>query len=198
MKAVLMAGGFGTRLRPVTQNIPKPMVPLVNKPMMEHIINLLKKNDITDIVVLLFYQAEIIQDYFKDGEDFGVRISYVLPQEDYGTAGAVKLAEKYIDGTFVVISGDVLTDFDLREAINFHKNKKSKATILLTRVQNPLPFGIVIFDEDGKITKFYEKPTWGEVFSDTINTGIYILEHEVLKHIPSNKEFDFSKDYSLF
>lgn len=194
MKAVLMAGGFGTRLRPVTQNIPKPMVPLVNRPMMEHIINLLKKHSITEIIVLLFYQAEIIQDYFKDGEDFGVKISYILPQEDYGTAGAVKLAEKYLDETFVVISGDVLTDFDLQKAVDFHNNKKSKATILLTRVQNPLPFGIVIFDEDGKITKFYEKPTWGEVFSDTINTGIYILEQEILKHIPANKEFDFSKD----
>ncbi len=194
MKAVLMAGGFGTRLRPVTQNIPKPMVPLVNKPMMEHIINLLKKHNISEIIVLLFYQAEIIQDYFRNGEDFGVKISYILPQEDYGTAGAVKLAEKYLDDTFIVISGDVLTDFNLQKAIDFHGNKKSKATILLTRVQNPLPFGIVIFDEDGKITKFYEKPTWGEVFSDTINTGIYILEQEILKHIPENKEFDFSKD----
>lgn len=194
MKAVLMAGGFGTRLRPITQNIPKPMVPLVNKPMMEHIVNLLKKYGINEIVVLLFYQAEIIQEYFRDGSDFGVKIEYILPQEDYGTAGAVKLAENYIENTFIVISGDVLTDFDLERAINFHREKNSKATILLTRVENPLPFGIVIFDQDGKITKFYEKPSWGEVFSDTINTGIYILEKEILKYIPSNKEFDFSKD----
>jgi mannose-1-phosphate guanylyltransferase/phosphomannomutase len=194
MKAVLMAGGFGTRLRPITQNIPKPMVPLLNRPMMEHIVNLLKKHGIEDIVVLLFYQAEIIQEYFKDGKGFGVNIEYILPQEDYGTAGAVKLAEDFIDDTFIVISGDVLTDFDLKKAVEFHKEKKSKATILLTRVENPLPFGIVIFDSDNKITKFFEKPTWGEVFSDTINTGIYILEKEILKYIPSNKEFDFSKD----
>lgn len=194
MKAVLMAGGFGTRLRPITHNLPKPMVPLLNKPMMEHIIMLLKKHGIKEIVVLLFYQAEIIQGFFLNGDDFGVKIDYILPQEDYGTAGAVKLAEPYIDDTFIVISGDVLTDFDLKNAFDFHKKSQSKATILLTRVENPLSFGIVITEKSGKIIKFLEKPTWGEVFSDTINTGIYVIEKEVLQHIPSNKEFDFSKD----
>lgn len=189
-----MAGGFGTRLRPLTQNIPKPMVPLINKPIMEHIITLLKKNNIKDLIVLLFFQAEIIQNYFKDGREFGVNIEYILPTEDYGTAGAVRLAEKYIDGTFLVISGDVLTDFDLIRAINFHKKNKSDATILLTRVENPLPFGIVITEKDGKITKFLEKPSWGEVFSDTINTGIYVLEKSVFDFIPAQSEFDFSKD----
>lgn len=194
MKAVIMAGGFGTRLRPLTQNIPKPMVPLVNKPMMEHIMNLLKKHNIKDLIVLLFFQGEVIENYFKDGKDFGLNIKYILPKEDYGTAGAVKLAEKYIDDTFLVISGDVLTDFNLNEAINFHKKNRADASILLTRVENPLPFGIVITEKSGKIKKFLEKPSWGEVFSDTINTGIYILEKNVFDFIPQNKEFDFSKD----
>ncbi len=197
MKAVIMAGGFGTRLRPLTQNIPKPMVPLVNKPMMEHIISLLKKYDIKDLIILLFFQAEAIESYFKDGKEFGVKIQYILPSEDFGTAGAVKLAEKYIDDTFLVISGDVLTDFQLDTAIDFHKKKSSDATILLTRVENPLPFGIVITEKDGKIKKFLEKPSWGEVFSDTINTGIYVLEKEIFQYIPPNKEFDFSKDLFL-
>lgn len=194
MKAIIMAGGFGTRLRPITQNLPKPMVPLVIKPMMEHIINLLKSHGITELVVLLFFQADSIQNYFRDGEKFGVKINYILPKEDFGTAGAVKLAEEYIDDTFLVISGDVLTDFDLKKAINFHKNKKSLSTILLTRVENPLPFGIAITEKDGRILKFLEKPAWGEVFSDTINTGIYIFEKEIFKYIPEHKEFDFSKD----
>ncbi len=194
MKAVIMAGGFGTRLRPLTQNIPKPMVPLVNKPMMEHIINLLKKYDIKDLIILLFFQADAIESYFKDGKEFGVNIQYILPSEDFGTAGAVKLAEKYLADTFLVISGDVLTDFQLNKAVEFHKKKKAHATILLTRVENPLPFGIVITEKDGKIKKFLEKPSWGEVFSDTINTGIYVLEKEIFDFIPANKEFDFSKD----
>lgn len=194
MKAIIMAGGFGTRLRPITQNLPKPMVPLVIKPMMEHIVNLLKKHNIKELIVLLFFQAESIQNYFEDGKKFGVKITYVLPDEDFGTAGAVKFAEKYIDDTFMVISGDVLTDFNLTKALNYHRDKNSVATILLTRQENPLPFGIVITEEDGKIKKFLEKPSWGEVFSDTINTGIYIFEKEVFKNIPAHKEFDFSKD----
>lgn len=194
MKAIIMAGGFGTRLRPITQNLPKPMVPIVIKPMMEHIINLLKFHKITELVVLLFFQAESIQQYFDNGQKYGVKIDYILPKEDFGTAGAVKLAEDHIDDTFLVISADVLTDFDLKKAVDFHKKRKSLSTILLTRVENPLPFGIVITDKNGKINKFLEKPAWGEVFSDTINTGIYIFQKEIFKHIPKNKDFDFSKD----
>lgn len=194
MKAIIMAGGFGTRLRPITQNLPKPMVPLAIRPMMEHIINLLKSHNIYELVVLLFFQAETIKNYFQDGERFGVKIDYILPEEDYGTAGAVKLAEDYIDDTFIVISGDVLTDFDLNKALSFHKSKNSFSTILLTRVENPLPFGIAITEEDGRIKKFLEKPAWGEVFSDTINTGIYIFEKGVFQYIPERAEFDFSKD----
>jgi mannose-1-phosphate guanylyltransferase/phosphomannomutase len=194
MKAVIMAGGFGTRLRPLTMTIPKPMVPILNTPMMEHIVNLLKKHNIQDFVSVLYFHPEIITSYFGNGKEFGINMNYVTAVADYGTAGAVKNAHKYLDDRFIVISGDVLTDFDITDALNFHIEKKAKATILLTRVSKPLQFGIVITDNEGKITRFLEKPSWGQVFSDTINTGIYILEQDVLDLIPYQEEFDFSKD----
>jgi len=193
-KAVIMAGGFGTRLRPLTMTIPKPMVPIANIPMMGHIVNLLKKHNITDIVSVLYFQPDVITSYFENGLKYGVEMNYVLAQADYGTAGAVRNAKDHLNERFIIISGDVLTDFDITAALNFHIEKKSKATILLTRVTEPLQFGIVMTDNDGKITRFLEKPSWGEVFSDTINTGIYILEPEVLDLIPYQEEFDFSKD----
>ncbi len=193
-KAVIMAGGFGTRLRPLTMTIPKPMVPILNIPMVHHIVNLLKTHNITEIVSVLYFQPEVITNHFGDGSHFGVEMQYVQAHADYGTAGAVKNAYEYLDKRFIIISGDVLTDFDLTKAIEFHIENKSKATILLTRVPSPLQYGIVMTDKDGKITRFLEKPSWGEVFSDTINTGIYILEPEVLDLIPYQEEYDFSKD----
>ena len=194
MQAVIMAGGFGTRLRPITCSIPKPMALVANKPMLSHIIELLKKYGFTDLTMMLYYQPEIIKNYFKDGKDLGVSINYLRPEVDLGTAGSVGFAKKNITGTFVVISGDVLTDFDIEKAIKFHKEKKAVATMVLTRVQNPLQFGVVITDKDGRVERFLEKPSWGEVFSDTINTGIYILEPEVFDYIPENKDVDFSKN----
>jgi len=197
MKAVIMAGGFGTRLRPLTWNIPKPMVPMMNKPMMHHIVALLRSHGITEIVATLFYQPDHITRYFGTGEPFGVSMRYVRAEEDYGTAGSVRFAASTLGEVrerFIVISGDVLTDFDLSKAIAFHEEKKAKATIVLQHSANPLQYGVVITDKDGKIKRFLEKPSWGEVFSDTINTGIYILEPEVLGLVPLREEFDFSKD----
>jgi len=194
MKAVIMAGGFGTRLRPLTNNLPKPMVPMANKPMMEHILELLIRCKVTDIITLLYFNPEIIENYFGDGSRFDVKMTYISAADDLGTAGSVKHAARYLDKSFLVISGDLLTDFDLLKAIDFHKRQRAVATMVLTHVENPLPFGIVITDKDGRINRFMEKPGWGEVFSDTINTGIYILEPEVLDMIPPNQEFDFSKD----
>ncbi len=198
MQAVVMAGGFGTRLRPVTANIPKPMTPLLNKPIIEHIIELLKKHDIKDLILILYHQAEIIRDYFKDGKKFGVKIQYVKPDADYGTAGAVYCGYELIKDRFIIISGDVVTDFDLTQAIRFHEKSKSVSTLVLTRAKNPLQFGIVLTDKEGKITRFFEKPSWSEVFSDTINTGIYVLEKDTLGLVPAargNKsDCDFSKD----
>ncbi|MFH1050481.1 MAG: sugar phosphate nucleotidyltransferase [bacterium] len=198
IKAVIMAGGFGTRLRPLTMSIPKPMVSVLNTPMMEHIVNLLKKHNINEVISVLYFQPEIISSYFENGKKFGIDMKYVKAIADYGTAGAVRNAQELLDKRFIIISGDVLTDFDLTKAIEFHVKKKALATILLTRVPNPLQYGIVMTDKDGKITRFLEKPSWGQVFSDTINTGIYILEPEVLKYIPYQEEFDFSKDLFPF
>ncbi|MEN3037732.1 MAG: sugar phosphate nucleotidyltransferase [Candidatus Kryptonium sp.] len=195
MKAVIMAGGFGTRLRPLTMNIPKPMVPVVNIPIMHRIVTLLKKYGITDIIALVYYYPEVIMNYFKDGKDFGVNISYVRAEADFGTAGSVRNAADLIGSDeFVVISGDVLTDVDISKVINYHFDKKSKATIVLTRVKNPLQYGIVIVKDTGEISRFLEKPSWGEVFSDTINTGIYVLNPSILEFVPYKQEFDFSKN----
>jgi mannose-1-phosphate guanylyltransferase/phosphomannomutase len=194
MKAVIMAGGFGTRLRPLTCNTPKPMVPLMNKPMMAHIVALLRAHGITDLLASLYYQPEVISSHFGDGSASGVTMRYVRADADYGTAGSVRNGTHGMHERILVISGDVLTDFDLTAALRFHEGKKAKATIVLTRAKNPLQFGVVITADDGKITRFLEKPSWGEVFSDTINTGIYILEPEVLELVPYREEYDFSKD----
>ena len=194
MKAVIMAGGFGTRIQPLTCNMPKPMIPLMNRPIMLHIVELLKKHQITDLVMLLYHQPMTIKNFFRDGSDFGVKITYVTPLEDMGTAGAVKCAEKFLKDRFLIISGDLLTDFNLKKVIDFHTDNKALATITLTSVKDPLQFGVVITDKSRRITQFLEKPGWGEVISDTINTGIYVLEPEIFKHIPDKENFDFSQD----
>jgi mannose-1-phosphate guanylyltransferase/phosphomannomutase len=194
MKAVIMAGGFGTRLHPLSINVPKPMVSLCNRPIMLHIVDLLKKHGITELVILLYFQPETIKKFFGDGSEYGVQITYVTPLEDLGTAGAVKAAARHLDERFMIISGDLLTDFDLGAAIAFHAEKQAQATLTLTPVADPLQFGVVITNPEGQITKFLEKPDWGEVFSDTINTGIYILEPKVLELIPAGENRDWSKD----
>lgn len=195
MRAVLMAGGSGTRLRPLTCNLPKPMVPVLNRPIAEHIINLLKRHGLKEIIATLHYLPDVMRDYFQDGRDFGVKINYCVEDEQpLGTAGCVKNVEAMLDDTFLVISGDSIADFNLTEAITFHKQKKAKATIILTRVANPLEFGVVITDKCGRIQKFLEKPAISEIISDTVNTGTYILEPEVLRYLPPHEESDFSTD----
>lgn len=195
MKAVVMAGGFGTRIQPLTNSRPKPMLPIINKPMMEHTMMNLRDLGIKEFIVLLYFKPQIIKDYFGDGSDFGIKISYVVPDADFGTAGAVKLAEELIgDENFIIISGDLVTDFDFQKIFDYHKEKNAKLSITLTSVENPLEFGVVIANAEGRIEKFLEKPSWGEVFSDTINTGIYIIEPEILKYIPKNENYDFGKD----
>jgi len=194
MKAAILAGGLGTRMHPLTCDIPKPMLPFANKPIMAHTVELLAKNGITDIVSILFHKPESIIDYFGDGSSFGVKMSYVIAPRDYGTAGAIKYAEPKLDETFLVISADVVCDFDLREVAEFHKSKRPLVTVALTRVDNPLPYGIVITNGDGRIKHFLEKPSWGEVITDTVNTGIYVINPIVLREIPEGREFDFSKD----
>ena len=194
MKAIIMAGGEGSRLRPLTCDLPKPMVPVMNVPIMEHIINLLKNHGITEIGVTLMYLPQKIKDYFGNGSHFGVNLHYFTEDIPLGTAGSVKNAGDFLDDTFIVISGDSLTDMDITKAIEFHREKKSKATIVLTRVDVPLEYGVVITDKKGAITGFLEKPSWSEVFSDTVNTGTYILEPEIMDYLEYGKKTDFSQD----
>ncbi|WP_353662703.1 sugar phosphate nucleotidyltransferase [Hydrogenimonas sp. SS33] len=194
LKAVMMAGGFGTRIQPLTHSVPKPMLPVVNLPMMEHTLNKLVETGIDEVVILLYYKPEVIKNHFGDGSRWGVKIHYVLPDDDYGTAGAVGFGRQYLDTTFMIVSGDLVTDFDFKKIFEYHERKNAKLTITLTSVENPLQFGVVIANEEGKIEKFLEKPSWGEVFSDTINTGIYIIEPEILNYIPVGENFDFAKD----
>ncbi|MFZ5639972.1 MAG: sugar phosphate nucleotidyltransferase, partial [Bacillota bacterium] len=194
MQAIIMAGGEGSRLRPLTCDRPKPMVPLVNKPVMEYAVKLLKEYGITDIGVTLQYLPEEISNYFGDGAGHGVSMRYFIEESPLGTAGSVKNTGGFLKETFIVISGDALTDFNLSEIIGFHREKKALATLVLKSVNIPLEYGVVITGEDGGIRRFLEKPGWGEVFSDTVNTGIYILEPEVLEYIPAGQKFDFSKD----
>lgn len=192
--AVVMAGGFGTRLKPLTVSLPKPMVPVGNRPLMEHVVKLLAQHDLRSILVLLYFQPEAISEHFGDGTQWDVNIQYRRPNADFGTAGSVRYALKSLADRFVVISGDVLTDIDLSKAVEFHVQRNAEATMVLSRRENPLAFGIVITDENGRIIRFLEKPSWGEVFSDTINTGIYILERSILESLPQEEAYDFGKD----
>ena len=196
MKAFLLAGGFGTRLRPLTLSLPKPMVPMGNVPMMQHVVNLLVQNDFDDITFMLHYQPEVITSHFGDGQAFKARFIYVKPDVDLGTAGCLRpgAQNQEITEPVLVISGDVLTDIDLKAVWEFHKKKEALATIVLTRSHNPLQYGVVIAGADGRIQRFLEKPSWGEVFSDTINTGIYVLSPEILRQLPEGQPYDFSKD----
>jgi mannose-1-phosphate guanylyltransferase / phosphomannomutase len=194
MKAVVMAGGEGTRLRPLTSNQPKPMVPVVGKPCMEHILELLHSHGLDDVVVTVAFLPQAIRSYFGDGESMGMHIEYSVEESPLGTAGSVRLAADKLDETFLVISGDALCDVDLTKLIAFHKERKAAVTIGLKAVDNPLEFGIVVTDSEGRIERFLEKPSWGQVFSDTINTGIYVLDPEVLRHVPTDRPFDFSKE----
>lgn len=194
MKAVVMAGGQGTRLRPLTSNLPKPMLPIVGQPMMQHVLKLAHRHGFSDVVVTVQFLASIVRNHFADGSDLGLSIRYVTEGVPLGTAGSVKNAAPELDGSFLVLSGDSLTDVDLSALARFHRDRGAAVTVTLRRVEDPLEFGIVITGDDGRIERFLEKPGWGDVFSDTINTGIYLIEPEVLEHVPEDEEFDFAKD----
>lgn len=190
-----MAGGEGTRLRPMTASQPKPLLPVVNQPIMEHVLRLLKRHGFAETVVTVQFLASLVRNYFGDGEEFGMSLQYATEEMPLGTAGSVKNAEDALrDEPFLVISGDALTDIDLSAMVRFHRENGALVTVGLTRVPNPLEFGIVIVDDDGRIQRFLEKPTWGQVFSDTVNTGIYVMEPEVLAEVPADELVDWSGD----
>jgi mannose-1-phosphate guanylyltransferase/phosphomannomutase len=194
VQAVIMAGGEGARLRPLTSNLPKPMAPIVNRPIMHHIVTLLSRLEVPRAFATLHYLADEVESYFGDGIEFGVPMEYAVEDAPLGTAGSVRRLKDRLTDTFLIISGDALTDLDLRPAIEFHKQRGAVATLVLTRVPDPLEYGVVIVDGEGTIQRFLEKPAPGEVFSDTVNTGIYILEPEVLAKVPEERPYDFSKD----
>ena len=191
MKAFVMAAGAGTRLRPLTFAIPKPMVPVINKPVLEHTLENLCRHGIRQAVLNLHHYPETIKNYFGDGASLDMKISYSHERELLGTAGGVKKMEDFFDSTFLVMSGDGLTDIDLTRAIDFHNRKKALATMVLKTVDAKFDYGITITDSRGKIRKFVEKPSWSDVFANTVNTGIYIFEPEVFKYIPGDTFFDF-------
>jgi mannose-1-phosphate guanylyltransferase / phosphomannomutase len=190
-----MAGGEGTRLRPMTANQPKPMLPVTNRPIMEHVLRLLKRHGFDETVVTVQFLAALVRNYFGDGEEFGMSLQYATEDMPLGTAGSVRNAEDALrDDTFLVISGDALTDMDLTELVRYHKEQGALVTVGLAKVPNPLEFGIVITQEDGRIQRFLEKPSWGQVFSDTVNTGLYVMEPEVLAEVPPGELVDWSGD----
>ena len=194
MKAIIMAGGEGTRLRPLTLNTPKPMVRIMDKPMLEYILELLKQHGIVDINLTLMYLPHVISDYFGNGSDYGVNLTYYKEETPLGTAGSVKFASQEMDEDFLVISGDCLTDIDLGAAIRFHEQEKALITIVLKKVEQPYSYGIVVCDAQGRITRFMEKPAPSETFTNTANTGIYIVNKRALSYFEPGVFFDFSKD----
>lgn len=185
MKAIVLVGGEGLRLRPLTCNLPKPMVPVVNRPFLEHMVENIKKHRIREIILAICYLPDRIRSYFRDGSDFGVKLTYAVEKTPLGTGGAVKNAEQFLDDTFIVFNGDIFTDLDLTDMVKFHRKNKAKATIALTPVEDPTAYGVVEIDGQSSVKRFIEKPSWERVTSNLINAGTYVLEPEVLKLIPS-------------
>ena len=195
MKAVIMAGGEGTRLRPLSLGRPKPMTPLLGRPVMEHIINLLKAHGITDICVTLCYKPQAVMEYFGGGDGLGVRLTWFTEDEPLGTAGSVKnCMDSLGNEDFLVISGDCVCDLDLTALLRFHREREAQATLALYRHPSPLEYGLVLTDEQGRVERFVEKPGWGQVFTDQINTGIYVLSPAAMERVPSGTVWDFGKD----
>ena len=194
MKAVILVGGEGTRLRPLTCNIPKAMVPILNRPFLEHLLMYLKQHDIRDVILAMGYNPEPIRNCLGDGTRLGVHITYVVEESPLGTAGAVKNAESLLDSTFVVLNGDILTEIDLTAMIERHQEVKPKVSIALTPVDNPTIYGVVETDAQGMVKQFLEKPDREKVTTNMINAGIYILEPEVLSLIPPSARSMFERD----
>jgi mannose-1-phosphate guanylyltransferase/phosphomannomutase len=195
VRGMVMAAGAGTRLRPLTYAIPKPMVPIANRPVLEYTVENLKRYGITDIIFNLHNYPEQIRDHFKDGSSWGVRIQYSLEPKLLGTAGGVRKAGWFLeDSTFLVMSGDGLTDINLSKLLAFHTQKKSSATIGLKCVDERFDYGVTLTDARGRIQKFIEKPQWRDVFSNQVNTGIYVFEPRILKQIPPRRIVDFGHE----
>lgn len=194
MKALFLAGGFGTRLRPLTKDLPKPMVPIMGKPLLERNISTLKEHGVEEIVLSTCYQPHKIQEYFQDGKAFDVKISYITEETPLGTAGAIKNAQAFFDESFLVFNADILSDIDLSDMIRFHREKKPLATIAVTEVENPSAYGVIEQDDNGIITAFKEKPQPHESSSRLINAGIYLFEPQLLEEIPRGRAVSIERE----
>jgi NDP-sugar pyrophosphorylase family protein len=196
MKAILLAGGKGTRLRPLTLHTPKPVVPIFNRPFLYYQLDLIKQvPEISEVVLSLNYQPRRIEEVIGYGEDIGIPIRYVVEPAPLGTAGAIKYAESVLDDTVVVFNGDVLTQIDLPGVIRLHRERQAKATIVLTPVDNPTAYGLVETDPEGNVRRFLEKPKADEITCDTINAGIYVLERDTFDRIPSDTPWSIERSY---
>lgn len=193
MQAVILVGGQGTRLRPLTLTVPKPMLPLMNRPFLEFQIDLCLRHGIKDVILSTSYLPEVFQEYFGDGTRLGAKLTYVTEAEPLDTCGAVKNVERYIDGPFLVFNGDVLTDLDLTSLVAYHREKGGKATLYLTRVEDPTAYGLVPLDGAGRIQEFLEKPSSDQVITDLINAGTYVLEPELLDRVPEGEPYSFER-----
>src|SRR5215510_6875846 len=196
MQALILAGGEGARLRPLTIHTPKPIVPLANRPFLYYQIELLKRAGIKEITLSLSYQPNKIESVFGDGEDLGLKIHYVVEATPMGTAGAYKYAQERLNQTTIVFNGDILTDLDIAEIIAYHRDKKAVATVVVSPVDNPSAYGLVEAGGDGRVIRFIEKPEPQEITCKTINAGVYVLEPGVLNYIPAGEKFSF--EYQLF
>jgi NDP-sugar pyrophosphorylase family protein len=193
MRGMILAGGLSTRLQPLTNDVPKPLVPVLDRPVVGHVIDYLRRFDVDDIVVNVHYHADAVERFIGDGGDFGVRMSYLREEKLLGSAGAVKQVEDRFQSTFVVIGCDDVTDIDLHAALEFHRARRAEATIVLHEADDVTQYGVVITGADGRITDFQEKPPKGTERSHLANTGIYIFEPSVLARIPSATFYDFGK-----
>jgi mannose-1-phosphate guanylyltransferase len=196
MQALILAGGKGTRLRPLTVYTPKPVVPVCNRPFLLYQIDTLKRAGVTDITLSLSYQPHKIEQQLGDGSDYGVKITYTVEPQPMGTAGAYKFAADFIREPTVVFNGDIVTDLDLRAVIREHNERESAATVVLAPVENPSVYGVVETEADGRVRSFSEKPRADEISVNTINAGTYILDPSVLDLIPSSESYSF--EYGLF
>jgi mannose-1-phosphate guanylyltransferase len=194
LKAVILVGGEGTRLRPLTYAVVKAMVPVLNKPFIEYVIRHLSNHNINEIILALGYKPDCITDYFGDASQLGIRLVYSVETEPLGTSGAIKNAEQYLDDTFFVMNGDIFTDLNLSDMLRFHRDKGAKVTIALTPVDDPTRFGVVETDSQQRVTRFVEKPKREQVTSNMINAGVYIIESQVLKRIPKDRRSMFERD----
>jgi mannose-1-phosphate guanylyltransferase/phosphomannomutase len=194
VKAVIIAGGLGTRLRPLTYNTPKPIVPVANVPFVVHQIEHLVTHGVTEIILNLHYLSNEIKKILNDGKQWGIKINYSIEEHPLGTAGAVKNAEQFFDkGPMIVFNGDILTDINISKLVSYHQEKNARVTLALTEVEDPTSFGLVLTDKDGRVNKFIEKPNWGMVTAKTINAGIYVIDPKIFKEVPKGQEYSFER-----